>query len=254
MSYPGPVPDQPYDPVPPVQPPEPPTGPADVPSEAPGERPVEIPVNDPGQSPAITPDPSPTGPPTRRCSGDAGSGDAGPGRVCVPPGACHKPGPWPLPRSSPCKTSPSPSRHAPDRRADLAIAPGDRTCLVGRNGSGKSTLLRIAAGLVEPDRGRRFVQPGATIRYLAQEPDFSGHATALSFVEAGLGPGDDAYRARYLLESLGLTGDEDPARMSGGESRRPPWPRHSRRSPTFSCSTSRPTISTCRRSSGWRPS
>ncbi|RVU19470.1 ABC-F family ATP-binding cassette domain-containing protein [Methylobacterium oryzihabitans] len=104
--------------------------------------------------------------------------------------------------------------------ADLAIAPGDRTCLVGRNGSGKSTLLRIAAGLVEPDRGRRFVQPGATIRYLAQEPDFSGHATALSFVEAGLGPGDDAYRARYLLESLGLTGDEDPARMSGGESRR----------------------------------
>ncbi|MEH3145942.1 MAG: ATP-binding cassette domain-containing protein [Methylobacterium frigidaeris] len=104
--------------------------------------------------------------------------------------------------------------------ADLAIAPGDRTCLVGRNGSGKSTLLRIAAGLVEPDRGRRFVQPGATIRYLAQEPDFSGHATALSFVEAGLGPGDDAYRARYLLESLGLTGDEDPARMSGGEARR----------------------------------
>ena len=32
--------------------------------------------------------------------------------------------------------------------AGLAVAAGDRICLVGRNGSGKSTLLRIAAGLV----------------------------------------------------------------------------------------------------------
>src|SRR5205085_7888524 len=36
--------------------------------------------------------------------------------------------------------------------AALAVAAGDRICLVGRNGSGKSTLLRIAAGLVPPDR------------------------------------------------------------------------------------------------------
>src|SRR3954469_7855563 len=90
-------------------------------------------------------------------------------------------------------------------RSDLAISPGERACLVGRNGSGKSTLLRIAAGLVEPDRGARFLQPGTTIRYLAQEPDLSGHASTLAFVEAGLGPGDEPYRARYLLESLGLT-------------------------------------------------
>ena len=91
---------------------------------------------------------------------------------------------------------------------------------MGRNGSGKSTLMRIAAGLAEPDRGVRFVQPGTTIRYLAQEPDFSGFSTTLAFVDAGLAPGDAGYRARYLLESLGLTGDEDPARLSGGEGRR----------------------------------
>ena len=36
----------------------------------------------------------------------------------------------------------------------------------------------------------------------------------------GPGPGDDPHRARLLLEQLGLTGDEDPARLSGGESRR----------------------------------
>ena len=105
-------------------------------------------------------------------------------------------------------------------QAELTIAPGERACLVGRNGSGKSTLMRIAAGLVEPDKGVRFLQPGTTIRYLAQEPDFSGFATTLDFVESGLAPGDAHHRARYLLESLGLTGTEDPSRLSGGEGRR----------------------------------
>jgi ATP-binding cassette subfamily F protein uup len=104
--------------------------------------------------------------------------------------------------------------------ADLSVSPGERACLVGRNGSGKSTLLKIAAGLMEADRGTRFVQPGATVRYLAQEPDFGSHATTLAFVEAGLGPGDDPYRARYLLEQLGLTGEESTATLSGGEARR----------------------------------
>jgi ATP-binding cassette subfamily F protein uup len=103
---------------------------------------------------------------------------------------------------------------------DLAVAAGERVCLVGRNGSGKSTLLRIAAGLIEPDRGERFVQPGASIRYLQQEPDLAGHATTLSYVEAGLGPHDDLHQARYFLQQLGLTGDEDPAKLSGGEVRR----------------------------------
>jgi len=103
---------------------------------------------------------------------------------------------------------------------DLAVAAGERVCLVGRNGSGKSTLLKITAGLIEPDRGTRFIQPGATIRYLPQEPDLEGHATTLAYVEAGLNPSHDAYQARYLLQQVGLTGDEDPATLSGGETRR----------------------------------
>ncbi|WP_050386730.1 ABC-F family ATP-binding cassette domain-containing protein [Bradyrhizobium pachyrhizi] len=103
---------------------------------------------------------------------------------------------------------------------ELSVSAGERVCLIGRNGSGKSTLLRIAAGLVEPDAGSRFVQPGATIRYLPQEPDFGQHKTTLAYVEAGLGPGDDHYQARYLLEQLGLSGEEDPAHASGGEARR----------------------------------
>ncbi len=104
--------------------------------------------------------------------------------------------------------------------AELSVSAGERMCLVGRNGSGKSTLLKVAAGMIAPDDGTRFFQPGTTVRYLPQEPDFSGFATTLAYVEAGLGPGDDAYRALYLLEQLGLTGQEDPAHISGGEARR----------------------------------
>jgi ATP-binding cassette subfamily F protein uup len=104
--------------------------------------------------------------------------------------------------------------------AELSASAGDRICLVGRNGSGKSTLLKIAAGLIEMDAGSRFVQPGATLRYLPQEPDFSGFSTVEAYVAAGLAPGDDAHRARTLLEDLGLTGEENPKRLSGGEARR----------------------------------
>src|ERR1700739_4997904 len=93
---------------------------------------------------------------------------------------------------------------------ELSVSPSERVCLIGRNGSGKSTLLKIAAGLVDSDSGTRFVQPGATIRYLPQEPDFSGHATTLEYVEAGLGPGDDHYQARYLVEQLGANGEDEP--------------------------------------------
>ncbi|HEY3777553.1 MAG TPA: ATP-binding cassette domain-containing protein [Rhizomicrobium sp.] len=104
--------------------------------------------------------------------------------------------------------------------AELSVGEGERLCLVGRNGSGKSTLLKIAAGLVEPDAGSRFAQPGAAIRYLPQEPSLAGFATTRDYVEAGLGEGYDSNRTFYLLGKLGLTGGEDPTTLSGGEARR----------------------------------
>lgn len=104
--------------------------------------------------------------------------------------------------------------------AELSVSENERLCLIGRNGSGKSTLMKIAAGMIESDSGKRFVQPGTTIQYLPQEPDLTEFNTTLDYIETGLGPSDDHYRAQYLAEQLGLTGKEDTKTISGGEARR----------------------------------
>lgn len=93
--------------------------------------------------------------------------------------------------------------------AGFSVFEGDRLCVVGRNGSGKSTLLKIAEGQVEADGGERFLKPGVSVGYLPQEPDLTGFATVLEYVEHGLIHGDDHSRAYYLLAHLGLSGDED---------------------------------------------
>ncbi len=104
--------------------------------------------------------------------------------------------------------------------AGLAIHVGERLCLVGRNGSGKSTLMKIAAGLIEPDKGERFVQPGTTFHYLPQEPDLAGFTTIEDYILAGLGPQDDPHTAMLLLAELGLLPDTPTNNLSGGEMRR----------------------------------
>ena len=138
--------------------------------------------------------------------------------------------------------------------AGLGVGAGERICLVGRNGSGKSTLLKIASGEVAFDDGTRFLQPGTTMRYLPQEPDLSAFANTMDYVVAGLGPNDEQYRARYLLEELGLTGLEKPKTSPAARRGAPPWRALWRRIRTCCCSTSRPTISTCRPSNGWNRS
>ena len=104
--------------------------------------------------------------------------------------------------------------------ADLSIAPGERLCVVGRNGSGKSTLLKIAAGMVEPDSGERFVQPGIMVSYLDQDPTFKGASTIGEFVLAELMDNEDKQRAFQLMADLRLSSYQELENLSGGERRR----------------------------------
>ena len=104
--------------------------------------------------------------------------------------------------------------------ASLSVGRDDRICLVGRNGSGKSTLLKIIAGLVDADRGERFVQPGIHVEYLAQDPDFAGFATAEEFILQGLMNNEERQRAFQLMADLHIDAAADIAPMSGGERRR----------------------------------
>jgi len=103
--------------------------------------------------------------------------------------------------------------------AAFAVEPGMRACIVGRNGTGKSTLLKIAAGLVEADSGTRFVQPGTTIAYMEQEPNFDGFATVADYVGAGTSA-EDSYRIDAILGDVHLSPEADPSVFSGGEARR----------------------------------
>ncbi len=104
--------------------------------------------------------------------------------------------------------------------SDLSVSERDRLCLVGRNGSGKSTLLKIASGIIEPDSGERFFQPGKTLQYLPQEPKIKNSETVLSYIQDGLTPGEDFNQVHSLLEQLKLSGLEKLKNLSGGELRR----------------------------------
>jgi len=101
----------------------------------------------------------------------------------------------------------------------VLIQPGERLCVVGRNGSGKSTLMKVMAGLMEPDAGTRFVQPGARVAYLPQDPDPSGFATLGDYAAAEL-PEAERWRAEAAMDGLEVDGKVGAAVASGGERRR----------------------------------
>jgi ABC transport system ATP-binding/permease protein len=101
----------------------------------------------------------------------------------------------------------------------LAVHPAERIALVGRNGSGKSTLMKIMAGLTQPDSGTRFVRPGLTVGYMAQDPDFAGYPSLGAYVAEGIDPAEH-YRAEMAMEGVKLDATLEPARASGGERRR----------------------------------
>ncbi len=70
---------------------------------------------------------------------------------------------------------------------DFSLERGERVALVGRNGSGKSSLLKALAGSTPLDDGAIVRESGATLAYVAQEPELDAGATVFDAVAAGLG-------------------------------------------------------------------
>ena len=70
----------------------------------------------------------------------------------------------------------------------FGINAGQKTALIARNGYGKSTLLNIITGKVLPDNGTVTFRGNVKMAYLPQNPDFQGHQSVRSFVEAAKRP------------------------------------------------------------------
>ncbi|MDX2244123.1 MAG: ABC-F family ATP-binding cassette domain-containing protein [Leptolyngbyaceae cyanobacterium bins.302] len=73
------------------------------------------------------------------------------------------------------------------RDASFSLEEGDKVGLIGTNGSGKSTLLKMIAGLEPIDGGEFWVNSGAKIVYLPQQPELDETRTVLEQVFADSG-------------------------------------------------------------------
>ena len=172
---------------------------------------------------------------------------------------------------------------------NLSFYPDAKIGVLGVNGSGKSTLLRIMAGLDTEFVGEGFVAEGAKVGYLPQEPqldpalDVRGNAmlgvkekqaildrynelamnysdetademTRLQDEIEAKGLWDLDSQVEQAMDALGCPPDDSDVTHALGrrEAPRRALPAPAAKSPTCCCSTSRPTISTPRRSTGSR--
>ena len=81
----------------------------------------------------------------------------------------------------------------------MAFYPGAKIGVVGPNGAGKSSLLKIMAGIDQPNNGEAFLDPGATVGILLQEPPLNEEKTVRENVEEGLG---DIFEKKQCFEEI----------------------------------------------------
>ena len=92
--------------------------------------------------------------------------------------------------------------------AALVVEPGERIGLIGRNGTGKSSLLKIVAGLILPDAGEVWRQPGLRLAYVPQEPAFQPGHTVFEAVAEGVGVAQAVLAAYHAAAHAVAEGDE----------------------------------------------
>src|SRR2546422_11703309 len=93
-------------------------------------------------------------------------------------------------------------------RASFALEERERIGLIGRNGTGKSSLLGILAGSVSLDDGELRKKDSLRIVLVPQEPTFP------------INPPAAAHKLEEFFHRLGVSPDLDPAKASGGETKR----------------------------------
>ncbi len=71
-------------------------------------------------------------------------------------------------------------------RADIAIEPGERVCLIGRNGAGKSTTLKLITGEIEPDHGEIIRRDALVVSQLEQALPEAHDLSVREVVKSGL--------------------------------------------------------------------
>ncbi|HEX5659158.1 MAG TPA: energy-dependent translational throttle protein EttA [Polyangiales bacterium] len=80
--------------------------------------------------------------------------------------------------------------HPPDKtivsNVYLSFLPGAKIGVLGVNGTGKSSLLKIMAGVDKEFTGEAWSRPGATVGYLAQEPDLGSAETVIDAVNVAV--------------------------------------------------------------------
>lgn len=69
----------------------------------------------------------------------------------------------------------------------LSFLPGAKIGIIGSNGAGKSTLMKIMGGMDQEFQGEAWAAEGATVGYLAQEPQLDETLTVEQNVMKGLG-------------------------------------------------------------------
>ncbi len=99
------------------------------------------------------------------------------------------------------------------RGIDLRLQHCERVALMGRNGAGKSTLLRVAAGLLDPVRGK--IETPGGVALLTQNP-----SDYLVRERVGEELPGEAGVAALALVGLQHAIDADPRDLSGGERQR----------------------------------
>ena len=167
----------------------------------------------------------------------------------------------------------------------LSFYPDAKIGILGPNGAGKSTLLKIMAGHDTEFTGEAWAAEGATIGYLPQEPHLDPDKTVMENVMEGVADkqavldrynelmmnysdetAEEGAKLQDVIDAQNLWDLENQVEMAMDALRCPPadanvvslsagacasrWRRCCSRGPTSCSSTSRPTISTPRRSCG----